>query len=66
MLQPALPFGTYKVCAESRTPESSPSSQLRKREITGVNNFYYHGMKSPDVVSPVIDLKGTGSTGACT
>ena len=54
MLQPALPFGTYKVCAESRTP-GSPTS-LRKKEITGVNNFYYHGMKPPDVVSPVIDL----------
>jgi Tfp pilus assembly protein PilV len=64
MLQPALPFGTYKVCAESRTP-GSPTS-LRKKEITGVNNFYYHGMKPPDVVSPVIDLNSGTSSGACT
>jgi Tfp pilus assembly protein PilV len=66
MLQPALPFGTYKVCVESKTPESSPSTQLRRREITGVNNWYHGGMKPPDVTSPVIDLKGTPLTGACT
>jgi Tfp pilus assembly protein PilV len=64
MLQPALPFGTYKVCAESRTP-ASPTS-LRKKEITGVNNFYYRGMKPPDVTSPVIDLNSGTSSGACT
>lgn len=66
MLQPALPFGSYKVCVESRTPESSPSSQLRRREITGVNNFYHRGMKPPDVTSPVIDLQSGTSSGACT
>ena len=64
MLQPALPFGSYKVCAESRTPASTTS--LRKKEITGVNNFYYHGMKPPDVVSPIIDLNSGTSSGACT
>jgi Tfp pilus assembly protein PilV len=64
MLQPALPFGSYKVCAESRTP-ASPGS-LRKKEITGVNNFYYRGMKPPDVTSPVIDLGSGTSGGACT
>jgi Tfp pilus assembly protein PilV len=64
MLNPALPFGTYKVCAESRTPASTTS--LRKKEITGVNNWYYHGMKPPDVVSPVIDLNSGTSSGACT
>lgn len=64
MLQPALPFGTYKVCAESRTPAST--SSLRKKEITGVNNWYHRGMKPPDVTSPVIDLNSGTSSGACT
>ena len=39
-------------CAPSRARRPRPTS-LRKKEITGVNNFYYHGMKPPDVVSPV-------------
>jgi Tfp pilus assembly protein PilV len=64
MLSPALPFGNYKVCAESRTP-ASPTS-LRKKEITGVTNWYYHGMKPPDVASPVIDLNSGTTSGACT
>jgi Tfp pilus assembly protein PilV len=63
MLNPALPFGTYKLCAESRTPGSTTS--LRKKEITGVKNWYYHGVKPPDATSPVIDLKSSTSAGAC-
>ena len=63
MLNPALPFGTYSVCAESRTP-GSPTSLVRKT-VTGVNNWYDHGMKPPDVTSPVIDLNSSATSGAC-
>jgi Tfp pilus assembly protein PilV len=64
MSKPALPFGTYKVCAESRIPGFGTT--LKKKEITGVQNWYYRGMKPPDVTSPVIDLNSGTSTGACT
>ena len=64
MPRSALPFGTYKVCAESRTPGSP--LLLRKKEITGVNNWYHRGMKPPNVTSPVIDLGSGTSSGACT
>ena len=42
-------------CAPSRARRRRRPS-LRKKEITGVKNFYYRGMKLPDVASPVIDL----------
>jgi Tfp pilus assembly protein PilV len=67
MLNPALPFGPYKVCAESRTP-ASPTS-LRNKTLNPVNNFYYRGIKptaDPSLpVSPVIDLNSGTSSGAC-
>ena len=58
MTNSALPFGTYTVCVQSRTP-GSPSA-LRKKELTGVRNWYHRGMKLPDIASPVIDL-GSGT-----
>jgi hypothetical protein len=63
MLTPALPFGNYKVCAESRTPGSF--GLLRYKELSGVTNWYYHGMKPPDVASPVIDLNSGSIGGSC-
>ena len=64
MLQPALPFGTYSVCAESITPASSSSRRMKL--ITSVRNWYHRGMKLPDVASPVVDLNSTGSAyGTC-
>ena len=61
MATPALPFGTYKVCVESRTPASTFST--RWKALTNVQNWYHKGMKPPDVASPVIDMStGTSST----
>ena len=63
LVNPALPFGTYTICAQSRVPVSGTG--LRKKTITSVRNWYHRGMKLPDIASPVIDL-GTGTTtGAC-
>jgi Tfp pilus assembly protein PilV len=66
MLFPALPFGPYKVCAESKTP-ASPSTP-KSKTLNPVNNFYYRGIKpaaDPSApASPVIDLNGATS-GAC-
>ena len=58
----ALPFGTYTVCVESRVPGGGTS--LKKRELTGVRNWYHGGMKLPDVASPVVDLLGAPN-GTC-
>jgi Tfp pilus assembly protein PilV len=63
MKNPALPFGTYKLCAESRTPASTTS--LRKKELTAQRNWYPGGMKTPAIASPVIDLGSGTSSGAC-
>jgi hypothetical protein len=63
MTDSALPFGTYKVCVQSRTP-GSPSS-TRYEELTGVRNWYHRGMKLPDIASPVIDLVSGTSGGTC-
>ena len=58
MTNSALPFGTYTVCVQSRTP-GSPGA-LRKEELTGVRNWFHRGMKLPDIASPQIDL-GSGT-----
>jgi type II secretory pathway pseudopilin PulG len=63
MLEPALPFGTYTVCAESLTPASTFTK--RNKLITNVTNWYHRGMKPPDVASPVIDLNSGASAGNC-
>ena len=54
MTDSALPFGTYKVCVQSKTPGSPTAT--RYKELTGVRNWYHRGMKLPDLASPVIDL----------
>jgi len=59
MLEPALPFGNYTVCAEAITP--AHSTNRRTRLVTSVRNWYHRGMKLPDVASPVVDLFGSGS-----
>ena len=35
-----------------RVAHAGSATTLRKKEITGVNNFYYRGMKPPDVAQP--------------
>jgi Tfp pilus assembly protein PilV len=67
MLTPALPFGSYSVCVESKTP-ATPTTP-RKKSMT-VNNYYHRGVKpvaDPSApVSPVIDLNTSGYTsGTC-
>jgi hypothetical protein len=59
----ALPFGNYTVCAQSRTP-GSPST-TRFEMLTGVKNWFYKGMKPPDIASPVIDMLSGTSSGSC-
>jgi len=62
MANSALPFGTYTVCVQSRTP-ANPTGSLRWKAQTLVKNWYHKGMKPPDVASPVIDLgSGTSSS----
>ena len=63
MTDSALPFGTYKVCVQSRTP-GSPSS-TRYEELTDVRNWYHRGIKLPDRASPVIDMLSGTSSGNC-
>jgi hypothetical protein len=63
MLTPALPFGTYELCADAITPLGS---SRRRKTITGVRNWYHRGMKAPDVTSPVIDFNTGGVViGSC-
>jgi hypothetical protein len=58
MTNSALPFGTYTVCVQSKTP--GWTSAPRWKSVTGVRNWYHRGMKLPDIASPVIDL-GSGA-----
>jgi Tfp pilus assembly protein PilV len=67
MLTPALPFGDYDVCASANKPLTSTMVQ---KTLPGVQNRYQRGIKPqtgyPSLVSPVIDLNGGTSSGACT
>ena len=58
MTNPALPFGTYTVCVQAKTPGWTTAP--RWKSVTGVHNWYHRGMKLPDIASPVIDL-GSGA-----
>jgi type II secretory pathway pseudopilin PulG len=70
MLTPALPFGDYDVCASANKPLTATMVQ---KTFTGVQNRYTRGIKPqpgspplPSLVSPVIDLNGGTTSGACT
>jgi hypothetical protein len=69
MIASALPFGDYKICASANKPGTSSMVQ---KTITGVQNRYTRGIKPqpgpaplPSLVSPVIDLNGGTTSGAC-
>jgi hypothetical protein len=59
MLNPALPFGDYQVCANALTP-----SGLKKTTIM-VQNRYPRGIKPPSAPTPVINLSAASLAGSC-
>jgi hypothetical protein len=63
MIDPALPFGQYQVCAEALVPNPSwPYTGLVRRSKTvTLNNYFPDGITPP----PVIDLGSGVSTTAC-
>jgi hypothetical protein len=63
MLQPALPFGDYKVCASANKPLTSTMVQ---KTLTGLQNRDPRGIKPPVATSPIIDLNSGTTSGACT
>ena len=51
MPDPALPFGTYDICASAITPASATTPP--QETLTGVRNWYHRGIKPAADPSPV-------------
>jgi hypothetical protein len=59
MIEPALPFGQYNVCAEALVP--NPTLLAKRNESITVNNYFPDGITP----APVIDLASGTLSGGC-